>query len=55
MFVVLAKYKENIEWANIIKNKIIYSKIKNEPNFVEEPFGESSSYLKYIIDNYDQL
>lgn len=55
MFLVLAKYKENIEWANIIKNKIIYSKIKNEPNFVDEPYGEASSYLKYIIDNYDKL
>jgi len=55
MFIVLAKYKENIEWTDIIKNKIIYSKIKGEPNYVEEPYGESSSYLKYIIDNYDKL
>ena len=55
MFLVLAKYKENIEWSNIIKNKIIYSKIKGEPNYVNERYGENSSYLKYIIDNYDNL
>lgn len=55
MFLVLAKYKEDIEWCKIIKNKIIYSKFKNEPNYVPEPTGEASSYLKYIIDNYDKL
>lgn len=55
IFLVLAKYKEDIEWANIIKNKIIYSKFENEPNFVPESSGESSSYLKYIIDNYNNL
>ena len=43
MFLVLAKYKENIEWCKIIKNKIIYSKFENEPNYVPEPTGESSS------------
>lgn len=55
MFLVLAKYKENIDWCNIIKNKIIYSKFKDEPNYVSEPTGEASSYLKYIIDNYNNL
>ena len=34
MFLVLAKYKEDIEWCKIIKNKIIYSKFKDEPNYV---------------------
>ena len=55
MYLVLAKYKENIKWSNIIKNKIIYSKNKDEHNYVPERFGEHSSYLKYIIDNYDNL
>ena len=55
--VVVSKFKENIDWVKKCPYDIIvYSKLKDEPNFV--PHGtdtEASSYIRYIIDNYDDL
>jgi hypothetical protein len=57
---IIARYEENIDWLKpIMKHCIIYNKGKklNIPNEVclENVGRESHSYLKYIIDNYDNL
>jgi len=58
--IIVARYNENIEWLNNeMDNCIIYNKgealgLNNE--IMLENFGrESETYLRYIIDNYDQL
>ena len=50
--VVVAKYKEDISWLDPIRDKcIIYDKSKDYPNVGRE----SETYLRYIIENYDNL
>ena len=55
--IVVAKYKENTQWTKYTNhNTIIYSKIEGEPNYVK--YGkdsETTSYLRFIIDNYNNL
>lgn len=58
--VVIAHYNENIDWVNSIdRNKFnieIYSKTLKEYNYIDQNRGnEASSYLQYIIDNYENL
>lgn len=55
--VVVAKYKENVEWTlKCPFQTIIYSKNIGEPNYVHEgKDSETSSYFRYIIDHYDNL
>lgn len=59
--VVIAKYRENTDWItklNKFKNVFVYEKEnpKKEPYNVPKNKGnESSAYIKYIIDNYDNL
>ena len=50
--VVIAKYKENVSWVENLKyNYIIYDKSKDVPNIGRE----SETYLKYIINHYNNL
>lgn len=59
--IIIARYKEDIEWIDKLnKFKNIYLYEKENPN--KEPYnipknkgGEASAYIKYIIDNYDNL
>ena len=55
--VVLSKYNEDIEWTKHIKTPyIIYSKKVGEDNYISiSPDSEASTYLYYIIHNYDNL
>lgn len=48
---VIARYQEDIEWANKYPNRVIIQKDKDIPNLGRE----SSSYAWYIIQNYDNL
>lgn len=58
--IIVARYNENIEWLNSEQeNCIIYNKgnklnIKNEI-ILENKGRESETYLRYIIENYDNL
>ncbi len=59
---VIARYKENIDWAKKYDNVIIYNKGEkmeayNGHTVIELPnFGrEGHTYYKYICDNYDNL
>jgi len=57
--VIIAHYNENLDWLKKIKTKhqiFVYSKTDLTYNFV--PFNkghEALCYLKYIIDNYNNL
>jgi hypothetical protein len=59
--IIIARYKEDIEWTtklNKFKNVHIYEKenLEKEPyNIPKNKGSEASAYLKYIIDNYDNL
>lgn len=58
--IVIARYKENIEWLNHIKLQnqyiSIYNKYyKDEGNFLPNVGREAHTYLHYIIENYDNL
>ena len=54
--VVIAHYKENLEWVNNLKYKyVIISKEKYQPEEKPNKGFEASSYLEYIINNYDDL
>lgn len=58
--IIVARYQEDISWLNPIMNDcVIINKGEplNIPNeIITENVGrESHSYLKYIIDNYDNL
>lgn len=48
---VIARYQENIEWANKYPEYVIIQKDKDIPNTGRE----ASSYAWYIIQNYDNL
>lgn len=59
---VIARYDENLDWLELIKNKVtytIYNKGKNDISYtsIKRPnIGrESETYLHYIIDNYENL
>jgi len=52
MLYVIAKYKEDVSWCNKLQNKIVYDKSDGSmPNVGRE----ASTYLRYIIDHYDNL
>jgi hypothetical protein len=54
--VVIAHYKENLEWVKNLKYKyVIISKEKYQPEEKPNKGFEASSYLEYIINNYDDL
>jgi hypothetical protein len=57
--IVVAKYKEDVSWTNIIKyNVIIYDKSSEPlPNSIQLPnIGrEAHTYLYHIVNNYDDL
>lgn len=48
---VIARHKENIDWANGYDSRVIIQKDVDIPN----QGRESSSYAWYIIQNYDNL
>lgn len=58
---VIARYQENIDWANGINNSIIYNKGATLPNTIHPIVSlpnvgrEGHTYLYHIIQNYDQL
>jgi hypothetical protein len=58
--IVVARYNENIEWLkNEKENCVIYNKgnkLNIENEIIVENYGrESETYLRYIIDNYENL
>jgi hypothetical protein len=57
--VVIAHYNENLDWLKKVlpKHKIfVYSKTDNNHSFITPNKGnEATCYLKYIIDNYNNL
>ena len=55
--VVIAHYKENLDWIKNIKykNYVIISKEKYEPEQIPNKGFEASSYLEYIIKSYENL
>ena len=54
--VVVAHYKENLDWIKNLKyDYVIISKEKYEPEQIPNKGNEASSYLEYIIKNYDNL
>ena len=63
--IVVSKYNRNVDWANKfreingieIRNILIYEKEKpeNKYNIPVNKGNEASVYLKYIIDNYENL
>lgn len=59
--IVVSRYKENVEWLRNIDNVLLYNKDDIEMKFKEEIMlkenigRESYVYLKYIIDNYNNL
>lgn len=60
MKIVVARYKENVEWTRLFQNVVIYNKgFKLVENFNEVMLDnvgkEGHSYYKYICDNYDKL
>ena len=56
VLVVVAHYNENLKWVNKIKYKtVIISKQKIRRDYPPNKGNEASSYLTYIIDNYDNL
>jgi len=58
MVVIIAKYKEDIEWARNLPDVIVYDK-SDTPVIgaikLENVGRESDTYLRYIIDNYYNL
>jgi hypothetical protein len=59
--IIIARYKEDTDWVsklNKFKNIFIYEKEKpdKEPyNIPKNRGGEASAYIRFIIDNYDNL
>ena len=47
---VIAKFKEDISWSDGLE-RTIYDKSKDIPNVGRE----AETYLRYIVDNYDNL
>ena len=61
MLVVIARYQEDVSWANGLPNCIIYNKSDTIPQTVHPIIQlpnvgrEGHTYLYYIITNYDHL
>ena len=58
MHVVVSKYKEDTSWTKQLKYPVfVYTKedISSKYNIPVNKGNEASTYLKYIIDHYDQL
>jgi len=54
--VVIAHYKENLDWVKYLKYEyVIISKEKYDSEQIPNKGNEASSYLEYIIKNYDNL
>lgn len=58
--IVVARYKENIEWTKQFENVIIYNKGEKLGDGYNEIFlnnvgREGHTYYKYICDNYENL
>ena len=59
--IIIARYKEDTEWVsklNKFKNVFVYEKEKpeKEPHNIPKNKGsEASAYIRYIIDNYNNL
>jgi hypothetical protein len=58
--IVIARYNENISWANDYENVVIYNKGENVETkhsiIVADNIGkEAHTYLQYVIDNYHDL
>jgi hypothetical protein len=52
VFMVVAKYKEDVRWAH---QKFIPYKIYDKKNEMTNVGRESDTYLRHIIENYDNL
>lgn len=58
---VIARYQENVDWANGLSHCIIYNKGNDTPNTRHPSITlpnvgrEGHTYLHHIISNYDQL
>ncbi len=58
---VIARYQEDISWANSVSNCIIYNKSTSQPNTIHPVVSlpnvgrEGHTYLHHIISNYDKL
>lgn len=59
IYIIVARYNENIEWTKNFSNVIIYNKGINLNIFNEIMLNnvgrEGHTYYKYICDNYDNL
>jgi hypothetical protein len=61
MRVIIARYQEDVSWANGVPNCIIYNKSQSHPNTIHPIIQlsnvgrEGHTYLHYIITNYEQL
>ncbi len=60
MIIVIARYKENIDWSSSFSNVIIYNKGDPLPDSYRQVClknvgREGHSYYQYIVDHYDQL
>ena len=59
--IIIARYKEDDEWVsklNKFKNVFVYEKENSEKepyNIPKNKGSEASAYIKYIIDNYNNL
>lgn len=58
--IILARYNENIKWADDFKNIIVYNKgeqleTKHELVNLVNYGHEAHTYLTYIVNNYDKL
>jgi len=51
MKLIIAKYREDVSWANLYPDKFIVTKGIHIPNFGREP----ASFIWYIIQNYNDL
>jgi hypothetical protein len=58
---IIARYQEDVSWANGVPNCIIYNKSDSPPNTIHPVISlpnvgrEGHTYLHHIITNYDQL
>ncbi len=60
IYIIVAKYNENIKWTKKFENVIIYNKgqnIDDSYNYVnlDNVGREGHTYYKYICDNYENL
>lgn len=57
VMVASSHYEENLSWTNLVKYPVeIYSKTLKNKNFISfNKVQEAPAYLKYIIENYNNL